>query len=84
MTSDTRIVASQWKAVRIARDARSPPPNFTLKLVRPGFGPAAELPVVSQARRRHGGCNSPLGAGHVIGGNRRAAPASARGTGRTA
>ena len=23
----------------------TPPPNFTLKLVRPGFGPAAELPT---------------------------------------
>jgi hypothetical protein len=27
----------------------SPPPNFTLKLVRPGFGPAAELPASSPA-----------------------------------
>jgi hypothetical protein len=26
---------------------REPPPNFTLKLVRPGFGPAAELPTSS-------------------------------------
>jgi hypothetical protein len=25
------------------------PPNFTLKLVRPGFGPAAELPISSPA-----------------------------------
>jgi hypothetical protein len=25
------------------------PPNFTLKLVRPGFGPAAELPLSSPA-----------------------------------
>jgi hypothetical protein len=24
-------------------------PNFTLKLVRPGFGPAAELPTSSPA-----------------------------------
>jgi hypothetical protein len=55
-----------------------------VKLVRPGFGPAAELPTVSPARRRHGGCRSPLGSSNVIGGNRRAAPASARGTGRTA
>jgi len=52
--------------------------------MRPGFGPAAELPTVSPARWRHGGCRSPLGSSNVIGGNRRAAPASARGTGRTA
>jgi hypothetical protein len=58
--------------------------NFTLKLVRPGFGPAAELPTSSPASRRHGGCRSRLGSANVIGGNRRAAPASARGTGRTA
>jgi hypothetical protein len=36
----------------------SPPPNFTLKLVRPGFGPAAELPTLSPAWRRHAGCRS--------------------------
>jgi len=59
-------------------------PNFTLKLVRPGFGPAAELPAASQARRRHGGCSSPVVAAQLLGGNRRAAPALARGTGRTA
>jgi hypothetical protein len=53
--------------------SREPLANFTLKLVRPGFGPAAELPATSRACRRHGGCNSPLGAPHVIGGNRRAA-----------
>ena len=35
-------------------------------------------------RRRHGGGSSPLGSSNVIGGNRRAAQASARGTGRTA
>jgi hypothetical protein len=29
--------------------ARAAPPNFTLKLVRPGFGPAAELPTSSPA-----------------------------------
>jgi hypothetical protein len=60
------------------------PPNFGVKLARPGFGPAAELPTLAPARRRHGGCSSPLGASHVIGGNRRAAPASAPGTGRAA
>jgi len=59
-------------------------PNFTLKLVRPGFGPAAELPTSSQARRRHGGRSSRLGSTNVMRGNRRAAPASARSTGRTA
>jgi hypothetical protein len=48
-------------------------PNFTLKLVRPGFGPAAELPTSSQARWRHGGCSSRLGSPNVIRGNRRAA-----------
>jgi hypothetical protein len=34
------------------------PANFTLKLVRPGFGPAAELPTPSPAWRRHGGFSS--------------------------
>ena len=29
------------------------PPNITVKLVRPGFGPAAELPSTARARRRH-------------------------------
>ena len=58
--------------------------NFGVKLMRPGFGPAAELPASSPARWRHGGCSSPLGSPNVIGGNRRAASASARGTGRTA
>ena len=37
-----------------------------------------------QRDRRHGGCGSPLDSSNVIGGNRRAASASARGTGRTA
>jgi len=36
-------------------------PNFTLKLVRPGFGPTAELPTSSPAPWRHAGCSSPLG-----------------------
>jgi len=58
--------------------------NFTLKLVRPDFGPAAELPPSSPARRRHGGCTSRHGSLNLIRGNRRAAPASARGLGRTA
>jgi hypothetical protein len=60
------------------------PANFGVKLMRPGFGPAAELPASSPARWRRGSCSSPLGAVHVIGGNCRAASASARGTGRTA
>ena len=60
------------------------PSNFTLKLVRPGFGPAAELPALPQARWRHAGCRSRLGSPNIIRGNRRAAPASARETGRTA
>jgi hypothetical protein len=59
-------------------------PNFTLKLVRPGLGPAAELPTSSPACGRHGGCRSRLGSPNIIRGNRRAAPASARGNGRTA
>jgi len=59
-------------------------PNFTLKLVRPGVGAAAELPAASPARWRHAGCSSPLYSANVIGGNRRAASTSARGTGRTA
>ena len=63
---------------------QTPTPNFGVKLVRPGFGPAAELPALSQARRRHGSCRSRLGSANVIRGNRRAASASARGTGRTA
>jgi hypothetical protein len=33
-------------------------PNFTLKLVRPGFGPAAELPTLLPVRWRHAGCRS--------------------------
>jgi len=28
---------------------RMRPPNFTLKLMRPGFDPAAELPTLSPA-----------------------------------
>ena len=63
---------------------KSAAPNFGVKLVRPGFGPAAELPALPQAPWRHGGCRSPLGSANVIGGNRRAASASARETGRTA
>jgi len=62
----------------------SAPPNFTLKLVQPGFGPAAELPTSSQARWRHGGCSSAGVAMPLLAGNRRASSASARGTGRTA
>ena len=58
--------------------------NFGVKLMRPGFDPAAELPVVSPASRRHGSCSSRLGSMNVIRGNCRAAQASARGTGRTA
>jgi hypothetical protein len=60
------------------------PPNFGVKLMRPGFGPAAELPALSPAGRRHGSCSSRLGSSNVMRGNCRAAPASARGTGRTA
>jgi len=59
-------------------------PNFGVKLMRPGFGPATELPTSWPASRRHGGCSSPLGSSNVIGGNRRAAQASARGTRLTA
>ena len=33
-------------------------PNFTVKLVRPGFGPAAKLPWPARARRRHAGRRS--------------------------
>lgn len=55
-----------------------------MKLMRPRFGPAAELPASQPAWRRHGGCSSPVGALDLLGGNRRAASASARGTGRTA
>ena len=52
--------------------------------MRPGFGPAAELPAFSLASRRHGSCRSRLGSSNVMRGKCRAAPASARGTGRTA
>jgi len=55
-----------------------------VKLMRRGFGPAAELPALSPARWRHGGCSSPLGSANIIGGNRRAALPYPRGTGRTA
>ena len=58
--------------------------NFGVKLSRPGFGPPAEPAASSPAWRRHGGCSSPLAARQFIGGNRRAALASARGTGRAA
>jgi hypothetical protein len=47
-----------------------PPANFGVKLARPGFGPAAELPPFSPACRRHAGCSSPLAALQFIGGNR--------------
>ena len=66
---------------RTQREARA---NFTLKLVRPGSGPAAELPTFSPAPWRHAGCSSRFGSANVMRGNRRAARASARGTGRTA
>ena len=70
----------KWKRVPFSL----PPANFGVKLVRPDFGPAAELPALSPARWRHGGCSPPRGSSNVIGGNRRAALALARGTGRTA
>jgi hypothetical protein len=73
---------AKWYPVSCASSAAAA--NFGVKLMRPGFGPAAELPASSRARRRHGGCSSPLGSLNVIGGNRRAASASARATGRTA
>jgi hypothetical protein len=76
----TRSEIVSWQSSAAIR----PQPNFGVKLSRPGFGPAAELPAALPARRRHGGCSSPLGSANVIGGNRRAAPASARGTGRAA
>jgi hypothetical protein len=60
------------------------PSNSTVKLLRPGFGPPAEPAALLPARRRHGGCRSRLSSANVIRGNRRAAAASARGTGRTA
>ena len=59
-------------------------PNFGVKLMRPGFGPAAELPTSSPARRRHGGCSSPVVALQLLGGNRRAALPWPRETGRAA
>jgi hypothetical protein len=41
-------------------------PNFTLKLVRPAFGPPAEPAAVSQARRRHSGCSSRIASPHML------------------
>jgi hypothetical protein len=39
--------AQHHSKIRHAKRCRSEaPPNFTLKLVRPGFGPAAELPTL--------------------------------------
>ena len=55
-----------------------------MKLMRPGFGRAAELPAAAPASRRHGSCRSRFGSTNVIRGNCRAALASARRTGRTA
>ena len=55
-----------------------------MKLARPGFGPAAELPAFPPAHGVTAVASSPLGSTNVIGGNRRAALASARGTGRAA
>jgi hypothetical protein len=57
--------------------------NFTLKLVRPGFGPAAELPP----SRERAGVTAVAARDsffQLIRGNHRAAPASSRATGRTA
>jgi hypothetical protein len=58
--------------------------NFGVKPARPGFGPPAEPAASSPAWRRHGGCSSPVVAPQLLGGNRRAASAWARGTGRAA
>ena len=58
--------------------------GFVVKLARPGFGLAAELPATSPEERRQGGGRSRRGPSNVIRGNRRAAQASARGTGRAA
>jgi hypothetical protein len=71
-----------WERISRAESTSSqtsPLTNFTLKLVRPGFGRPAEPAAVLPARRRHAGCSSPLGSVNVIGSNRRAAQASARG-----
>jgi hypothetical protein len=65
---------SKTQAGMTHRQGWSLRPNFGVKLMRPGFGPAAELPTVSPASWRYGGCSSPLGSANVIGGNRRAAP----------
>jgi hypothetical protein len=64
-------VSQRTDTLPIVRGAA--PSNSGVKLPRPGFGPAAELPTVSPASRRHGGCSSPLAARQFIGGNRRAA-----------
>ena len=52
---------------------RHAPPNFGVKLARPGFGPPAEPAPEPPASRRHGGCRSRLGSPNVMRGSRRAA-----------
>ena len=64
--------------------ARYPRANFTLKLVRPGFGPAAELPTPSASAAASRRLQFVTRCCAILDGNRRAAPASVRGTGRTA
>jgi hypothetical protein len=82
-SADT-LLQGESNSRRDTRSTGASRPNFALKLVRPGVGPPAEPAAFSPAPRRHAGGSSPLGSANVIGGNRRAASASARGTGRTA
>jgi len=70
----------QWPICKISESL----PNFTMKLVRPGFDPPAEPAAATQARRRHGGCRSHIASSGVLRGNRRAARLRRAATGRTA
>jgi hypothetical protein len=57
------LVASEQllKAVRLKiQIARNRPANFGVKLMRPGFGPAAELPASAPPWRRHAACRAPV------------------------
>jgi hypothetical protein len=73
--SGATLFARSWRTQALKRRCvgGNSRPNFGVKLARPGFGPAAELPRSSPACRRHAGCSSPLAAMQFIGGNRRAA-----------
>jgi len=49
MTPMSLRKAPDRSAEELAAHALGPPSNFGVKLMRPGFGPAAELPTPSPA-----------------------------------